>query len=122
MHNFIEGFTSLMGPGGITYIFLGAVLGMLFGVIPGLGLSVILSILLAFVPEMSLEGAMCLFLGAKAGRYFSASIPSILLNPPAHPEAFPITLDGYPMARNGEPGRALGLSAASTCLGGIVGF
>lgn len=121
MHNFFLGLTTLLTAQGITYILFGAVLGMIFGVIPGLGIAVVLSILLAFVQHMSVVGMLCLFLGAHAGSYFSASISSILLNTPAHPEAFPITLDGYPMARRGEPGRALGLSAASTCIGGIVG-
>ncbi len=46
---------------------------------------------------------------------------SILLNTPAHPEAFAVTFDGFPMAQRGEAGRALGISASSTMLGGLVG-
>ncbi len=81
----------------------------------------ILSIVLAFINHISLEGTLSLFLAVQAASYFSASVTSILLNTPAHPEAFAVTFDGFPMAQRGEAGRALGLSAASTCAGGLIG-
>ena len=117
----IDGLTSLGSLSAISYLFVGAIIGMIVGVIPGLGTPVVLTIVLAFVYKINLNGTLAIFLGTYAGSYYSASVTSILLNTPAHPEAFAITFDGYPMARKGQPGRALGLSAASTCLGGIVG-
>jgi putative tricarboxylic transport membrane protein len=121
LNNLLHGLTSLLSPSSIGYLLAGAVLGMVVGVIPGLSTAVVLSILLVFVYHINLTGTLCLFLGAKAASYYSASVSAILLNTPAHPEAFPITLDGYPMARKGQPGRALGLSAASTCIGAVLG-
>ena len=121
MSNFWHGLTSLGAGQSIGYIFLGSILGMVFGAVPGISTAVLLSILLVFVPHVSLVGTLCLFLGAQSGSFFSASITSILLNTPAHPEAFAVTFDGFPMARRGEPGRALGISATSTCIGGLVG-
>jgi putative tricarboxylic transport membrane protein len=117
----IGGLTTLGSLSAVAYLFIGAVVGMIVGVIPGLGTPVVLTIVLAFVYKIDLTGTLAIFLGTYAGSYYSASVTSILLNTPAHPEAFAITFDGYPMARNGQPGRALGLSAAATCLGGIVG-
>lgn len=117
----IDGLTSLDSPSAILYLFLGAFIGMIVGVIPGLGTPVVLTIVLAFVYKIDLNGTLAIFLGTYAGSYYSASVTSILLNTPAHPEAFAVTFDGYPMARKGQPGRALGLSAMFTCLGGIVG-
>lgn len=121
LHNLTGGFTQLGGSASILYLVGGSVLGMIIGVIPGLSTVVILSIILIFVNHIDLTGTLCLFLGAQCGSYYSASVSAILLNTPGHPEAFPITFDGYPMARDGQPGRALGLSACSTCVGGFIG-
>jgi putative tricarboxylic transport membrane protein len=121
MENLIHGLSALGNGPSIAYLVGGAVIGMIIGAIPGLSTVAILSIILVFVPRIDLTGTLCLFLGAQGGSFYSASISAILLNTPGHPEAFPITLDGYPMARNGQPGRALGLSACSTCIGGFLG-
>ena len=121
LSNLVQGLTSLRSPEAIIYLFAGALIGMFIGVIPGLSGAVVLSIMLAFVYHVNLIGTICLFLGSLAGSYYSASVTSILLNTPAHPEAFAVTFDGHPMARRGQAARALGISAASTCLGGFVG-
>jgi putative tricarboxylic transport membrane protein len=121
MRNLGMGLSALGNWSAIAYLFGGSLIGMFVGVIPGLSTAIILSIILVFAYHISLTGTLCLFLGAQCGSFYSASVSSILLNTPSHPEAFPITLDGYPMARNGQPGRALGLSAASTCVGGFIG-
>ncbi len=120
-HNLVNGLTVLGNLDGMLYLFGGCIFGMIFGVIPGLGGAVVLSIILAFIYHVSLVGTVCLFLGTHAASYYSASVTSILLNTPAHPEAFAVTFDGFPMAQRGEAGRALGISAAATCLGGLVG-
>lgn len=121
LHNFVLGLTALGAVSAIAYLVLGTLLGVFIGVVPGLGGSVVLSIVLSFAYHIPLTGTLCLFLGAHAGSYFSASVTSILLNAPAHPEAFPVTFDGFPMAQKGQAGRALGISAASTCIGGLIG-
>lgn len=120
-HNLVSGLTALGNGQAIAYLVSGSLLGMFIGVIPGLGGAVILTIVIAFIYHISLTGVLCLFLATQAGSYFSASITSILLNTPAHPEAFAVTFDGFPMAQRGEAGRALGISASSTCLGGLIG-
>ena len=121
LENLLHGLTALGGGSAIAYLVGGALIGMFLGVIPGLGGPVVLSIILAFVYHIDLTGTLCLFLGTHAGSYFSASVTSILLNTPAHPEAFAVTFDGFPMAQRGEAGRALGISATSTCIGGFIG-
>ena len=121
MENLIHGLGDLGTASAIIYLLVGAFIGVVVGVIPGLGTPVVLSIILIFIEHVDLTGTLCLFLGAQCGSFYSASISAILLNTPSHPEAFPITLDGYPMARNGEPARALGISAASTAVGGFIG-
>ena len=121
LHNFVLGLTTLGALSAIGYLVAGSMLGMFLGVIPGLGGPVVLSIILAFIYHIDVTGTLCLFLGTHAGSYFSASVTSILLNTPAHPEAFAVTFDGFPMAQHGQAGRALGISATSTCIGGLIG-
>lgn len=121
LEHLLDGLTVLGHGSAVIFLFAGAVIGVLIGVIPGLSTAILLSILLAFVNKLSLTDTLCLFLGAYCGSFYSASISSILLNTPAHAEALPITFDGYPMARKGQPGRALGLSACSTVIGGLIG-
>src|SRR5262245_10558996 len=94
---------------------------MLLGIIPGVSSVVIGSVILIFAFEINVTNALCLFLGANCGGYYSGSVSAILMNTPAHPEAMPTALDGYPMARSGGPARALGLSACSTVVGGFIG-
>ncbi len=119
--NLTNGLTALANGPAIAYLVGGSLLGMFLGVIPGLGGAVVLSIILAFIYHINDTGTLCLFLATQAGSYFSASITSILLNTPAHPEAFAVTFDGFPMAQRGEAGRALGISASSTMFGGLIG-
>lgn len=121
LRNLVDGLTILGTFQGLVYLFAGSIIGVVFGVIPGLGGAVILSIILAFIYHISLTGTVCLFLATQAASYYSASISSILLNTPTHPEAYAVTFDGFPMAQHGEAGRALGISATSTCIGGIIG-
>jgi putative tricarboxylic transport membrane protein len=121
VQNLIHGLGALGNGPSLAYLFGGALIGMIVGMIPGLNTVVILSIILVFVYHIDTTGTLCLFLGAQCGSFYSASVSAILLNTPGHPEAFPITFDGYPMARKGQPARALGLSACSTCIGGFIG-
>ncbi len=121
IRNLVQGLTALGNGPAIAYLVVGSLIGMFFGVIPGLGGVVILSIALAFIAHISLVGTLSLFLAVQAGSFFSASVTSILLNTPAHPEAFAVTFDGFPMAQRGEAGRALGISATATCIGGLLG-
>ena len=122
LHNLIQGLTTLGTPAAIGWLFIGALVGLIFGIIPGLGGAVVLSMILVFVYDVNLLATLCLFFGVHAGSYYASSMSSILLNTPSHPESWAVTLDGYPMARKGGAGRALGLSAASTCIGGAIGF
>jgi putative tricarboxylic transport membrane protein len=121
LKNLVDGLTTLGTTQGLIYLFGGSLIGVVFGVIPGLGGAVILSIILAFIYHISLTGTVCLFLAVQAASYYSASVTSILLNTPAHPEAYAVTFDGFPMSQRGEAGRALGISATATCIGGIIG-
>ncbi|MBO0822676.1 MAG: tripartite tricarboxylate transporter permease [Actinobacteria bacterium] len=113
---------SIGGGSEIAWLAVGTLLGLVVGVIPGLSGAVILSVVLVFVYHLSLQATLVFFLATHAAGFFSASLTSIFLNTPAHPEAVPVAFDGYPMAVKGQAARALGVSAASTAIGALLGF
>ncbi len=122
LSNLLKGLSLTIGnPTSLAYLVGGSIFGMLSGVLPGLGGPVILSITLALIFKIPLTGVLCIFLAIHAASFFTSSITAILLNTPQHAESFAVSFDGFPMAQRGEAGRALGISAASTCLGGLVG-
>jgi putative tricarboxylic transport membrane protein len=121
LHNFVGGLGSLGTPEAALLLVVGCLIGVFLGVLPGLGVALVLSIMLSFIYHLGVTPAIALMLSTQAGSYFSASITAILLNTPGAPESLPTTFDGYPMAAKGGAGRALGISATATCLGGLVG-
>lgn len=114
------GLTDLGTPSVMLLLFFGMVVGMLVGMLPGLGVVLVLTLILPFVYHMSVLETVAIMLATQAGAYFAASITAILLNTPGAPESFPTTLDGFPMAKRGEAGKALAISATSTWMGGWI--
>lgn len=121
LHNLFGGLGALTAPLPALLLVVGCLIGVFLGVLPGLGVALVLSVMLSFIYHLGVTPAIALMLATQAGSYFSASITAILLNTPGAPESLPTTFDGYPMAAKGRAGRALGISATATCLGGLVG-
>ncbi|MBI4125113.1 MAG: tripartite tricarboxylate transporter permease [Deltaproteobacteria bacterium] len=97
----------------------GVFLGMLIGALPGLTATMGVAIftpLTFFAPP---EQGLCLLLGIYTAAMFGGAISAILINTPGTPAAIATTLDGYPMAKKGEAGLALGLSALGSAGGGL---
>jgi putative tricarboxylic transport membrane protein len=120
-HDLFSGFSQLLTPEAIGLLVAGMAIGMFMGMLPGMGVSLALSLMLPFLYHMSVVPAVTLMLATQAASYYAASITAILLNTPGAPESYPTTLDGFPMAKRGEAGRALAISAASTWAGGWIG-
>ncbi len=108
-------------PLNILLLSLGLLWGILFGAVPGLTGIVGVALLIPFTFVLDpIEGIV--MLGAVyVGSTFGGSISAILFNTPGSPESSCTTFDGYQMAKNGEPGKALGISLISSCIGGIFG-
>lgn len=120
IQHLISGLTNLGSVSTLLLLLFGMIIGMFMGMLPGLGVVLVLTLMLPFVRHMTVINAISMMLATQAGVYFSASITAIVLNSPGAPESFPTTLDGYPMAKKGEAGKALAISATSTWLGGWV--
>ena len=105
----------------IMLLLVGTAIGLFFGVLPGLGGKLGLVFLIPFTFGMDpLQGAVFL-LSMHSVVHTSGGFPSILFGVPGTgPDAATI-VDGYPMAKNGEAGRALGATLAASAVGGIIG-
>lgn len=102
---------------GITLV--AVIVGVSAGMIPGLNASVTVAILLPIAFGMDPVPAMIFFFGIYAGAQYGGSVAAILINTPGTTAAAATTFDGYPMSRNGESGRALGIAALSSGIGGL---
>jgi TctA family transporter len=96
-------------------------IGMLFGAIPGLGGKLGIVLLIPFVFGLDATGGAVFLLSMHAVVHTGGSIPSILLGVPGTGADAATVVDGFPMARQGEAGRALGASLTASAFGGIVG-
>jgi len=110
----------LSGPEAIGTLILGTLLGIVLGALPGIGSTVAVAIVLPFTLGMSQAPAILLLLAVYAGSVYGGSISAILINTPGTPQSAATTFDGYPMARRGEAGRALGWATMASVAGGLV--
>jgi putative tricarboxylic transport membrane protein len=100
----------------------GILIGLGFGAIPGLQISMAMAIFLPMTLRMDFMQAMLFLTAIFTGGSFGGSIPAILMNIPGTSSAISTTFDGYPMARQGRHNQALGLALGASCLGVIIGY
>lgn len=104
------------------FVLLGVLAGMTFGVIPGMGGTVTLTILLPFTIGMNSVSAFVLFGSALGATSFSGSLTAILVNTPGSGSNAATLLDGYPLTQQGKAGTAIGASAVASATGAIMGL
>ena len=105
--------SKLSEPMSILMLLLGTLLGASFGALPGLGAILSMAVALPFSYGMDPMHAMFMFAGVMSAGAFGGSVPAILLNTPGTAQNAATCLDGYPMAKNGEGGRAIAISATA---------
>ena len=101
--------------------FIGALGGILLGAIPGMTATMGVALLVPFSFCMDLIPAIGLLLGIYCGGMYGGSISAILIHAPGTPSAAATVLDGYPMTKKGEAGKALSVAMFSSFCGGIIG-
>jgi TctA family transporter len=106
---------------GPLYLCLGVLLGMLFGILPGLGGPQVLALLFPMTYGMDVNLAIVLLIGAMAAVPFGGSVSAILINTPGTGQNAATCFDGFPLAQKGKAGMAIAASATASCLGGIFG-
>jgi putative tricarboxylic transport membrane protein len=100
---------------------LGTAMGFAVGILPGLGGVVALALMLPFTFSMDSVSAFAFLLGMLAVTATTGDITSILFGVPGESISAATVLDGHPMAKNGEAGRALGAALMSSLVGAIIG-
>jgi len=118
----IHGFGVALTPLNLGLAFLGALLGTIFGSLPGIGPINGIAILmpLAYTLGLPAESALILLASVYTGAEYGGRMSSILLNVPGDAGAVMTTLDGHPLAKKGLAGPALGLSAVSSFVGATI--
>lgn len=122
MNMFILGFSEVLSPFVLLLIFIGSILGIIFGAIPGLTGVMAIAVCLPLTFSMTPVAAMAFLCGLYLGSCSGGLISAILLKIPGTVSSIATTFDGHPLAQKGEAGKALGLGIVSSFIGGTIGF
>ena len=121
LHAAYEALTLILEPFRLAFLFGGVCAGLALGLIPGIGGVAGTALLLPFTYTLDPATAMALLLGLAATTTTADPISAIVLGAPGHAASAATTLDGFPMTKRGEGGRALGASYMSALIGGLFG-
>jgi putative tricarboxylic transport membrane protein len=117
----MEALLILLDPSRLVFMFLGIAVGLLIGLLPGLGGTVGMSILLPFIFGMDPYTGMALLIGMAAVVHTGDTFPSILLGIPGSSGSQATIMDGYPLAKQGKAATALSAAFFCSMIGGIIG-
>ncbi len=106
----------------IAYVALGTLLGVYVGAIPGLSGTMAVSLLVSLTFGWDAFTAVSLLIGVFVGAVFGGSRSAILLNIPGAPAAVATGFDGYPLAKKGLAGMAMGVATVQSVLGTVLGI
>jgi putative tricarboxylic transport membrane protein len=122
LQHLAAGFGVALSPTNLLFAAMGCFIGTIVGLLPGLGPINGVAILmpLAFAMKLPPETSLILLAAVYIGCEYGGRISSILLNVPGDAGAIMTALDGYPMARNGQGGVALSISAWSSFIGSLI--
>ena len=126
MENFellLRGFSVSLTPINIGAAFLGAILGLIVGAMPGIGSLAGVALLLPLTYKFNPTTAIIMLGALYYSNMYGGSFSAILLNIPGDSPAVMTALDGYPMAKKKKrPGQALFTANTASCIGGTIGI
>src|SRR5688572_2084928 len=118
---FAAGLYQVFVPGTLGLMLVGIALGFAVGILPGLGGPTTLALMLPFIFTMQPVEAFAFLLGMAAVTATTGDITSILFGIPGEPTTASTIVDGHPMAKQGQAGRALGAVLMSSLVGASAG-
>jgi len=118
---FFSALLQVLAPHTFGIMLVGIGVGLLVGILPGLGGAATLAMMLPFVYPMDAISAFAFLLGMHAVTATTGDITAVLFGIPGEATSAATVLDGYPMTRRGEGGRALGAVLFSSLVGALVG-
>ncbi|MBE7417633.1 MAG: tripartite tricarboxylate transporter permease [Ideonella sp.] len=120
LHNLAIGFETALSLQNLAYAFMGAVLGTLIGVLPGLGPTATIAMLLPSIYSLDSTPALIMLAGIYYGSQYGGSTTAILINVPGESASVVTAIDGYQMARQGRAGPALAAAGLGSFFAGSV--
>ena len=112
----LEGFQLALGGANVAWLLLGSLVGLVVGVLPGLGPTFGVALMLPFTFSMEPGTALIFLCAIHAACNYGDSFSSLMLNVPGGPGTVATCWDGYPMAKKGQAGRALGIATMFTAI------
>src|ERR687894_2610325 len=120
LESLLLGFEVALQPINLLYVFVGVAIGTVIGVLPGLGPTATIALLLPLTFAIPPESAIIMLAGIYYGSMYGGTITSVLLQLPGEAASVVTTFDGYQMARQGRAGAALGIAAIGSFVGGVL--
>jgi putative tricarboxylic transport membrane protein len=117
----LNGLMQVFQPVPLMLMLLGVAIGFVVGILPGLGGAVTLALMLPFTYDMQPVEAFAFLLGMWVVTSTTGDITSVLFGVPGEATSAATVLDGHPMTKRGEGGRALGAVLLSSALGAVFG-
>ncbi|PWS36442.1 hypothetical protein DFH01_14900 [Falsiroseomonas bella] len=118
--NLLLGFSVALTLQNLSFAFLGAMIGTAIGVLPGLGPTATISLLLPLTFGLDPTTAIIMLAGIYYGSQYGGSTTAILLNLPGEISAVVTAIEGYKMAQAGRAGAALAIAAMGSFFAGTV--
>jgi putative tricarboxylic transport membrane protein len=115
-----QGFATALTPTNVAMCFLGVFLGQLVGVLPGIGPSAAIALLLPLTFGADPTASLIMFAGIYYGAQYGGTITSVLISVPGESSTVMTSIEGYQMALQGRAGAALGIAAIGSFIAGTV--
>ena len=120
LNNLMMGFGDAFSPMNLVYVLIGALLGTAVGVLPGMGSSMAVALLLPITFTLDPTAAFIMFAGVYFGGLFGDSTMAILVNTPGGSTAIATAFEGHKMALSGRAPQALATAAIGAFTGGLI--
>ncbi len=117
----LNGFAVATEPINLWYTFLGVLMGTVIGVLPGIGPSAGIALLIPITYGMNPTSALIMLAGIYYGAKYGGSTTAILIRTPGEAASVMTSIDGYEMAKKGRAGAALAVSAIGSFIAGTIG-
>jgi TctA family transporter len=114
-------FWGLMNVQHLSFMFIGIVVGLIVGILPGLGGIAGMSLLMPFIYGMDPVSAIAMLIGMVAVIPTGDTFTSVLMGIPGSSASQATVLDGYPLAKKGQAARALSAAFSASLIGGVIG-
>jgi TctA family transporter len=118
--NLSLGFATAASPANLLFCLIGVILGTLIGVLPGIGATATIAMLLPITFQLEPVSSLIMLAGIYYGAQYGGSTTAILINMPGESSSAVTAIDGYQMARRGKAGTALAVAALGSFFAGTV--